>query len=390
MCARTSLPRCTDGAGPRKRRGSDTSWRTKAGSGWRAGCGTRACASSTRTSPRTATCARGATTISRSVGGCLRREGGVRPGVSSSGVDGGSQLPVRVWRVGSQGWQAIGSKPSQGARAGRRRGARGRLRQAGAVTVFRDGSAHRREEARGRLPRVRGGNPRAHMPTFKVQRERGFKYKEQRTPAWCDRVLWRTAEGSDPNRPCSPPRETSARAITNPSPRRWSSNSSRTPQPCTSKMTSKVRIRLDARDRRLSTRPPWTSRWTARKSKRRGTATDGENVGSGSIAPSDSGSRRSTKTVRSLPSLKALKSYRPKRSLLRKCFPSCFAVDQYDASQFAEWRLRFSTLRGANSWRPISADRRTRTWCSSGRRSGVRPPQTVDPRGGARRRSCLI
>ena len=40
------------------------------------------------------------------------------------------------------------------------------------------------------------GNPaRAHMPTFKVQRERGFKYKEQRTPAWCDRVLWRTAEG---------------------------------------------------------------------------------------------------------------------------------------------------------------------------------------------------
>ena len=65
LCGRTSLPRCTDGAGPRKRRGSDTSWRTKVGSGWRAGCGTRACASSTRTSPRTTTCARGATTISR-------------------------------------------------------------------------------------------------------------------------------------------------------------------------------------------------------------------------------------------------------------------------------------------------------------------------------------
>ena len=41
------------------------------------------------------------------------------------------------------------------------------------------------------------GNPaKAHMPTFKVQREKGFAYKEQRTPAWCDRVLWKTAEGS--------------------------------------------------------------------------------------------------------------------------------------------------------------------------------------------------
>ena len=40
------------------------------------------------------------------------------------------------------------------------------------------------------------GNPaKAHMPTFKVQREKGFAYKEQRTPAWCDRVLWKTAEG---------------------------------------------------------------------------------------------------------------------------------------------------------------------------------------------------
>ena len=40
------------------------------------------------------------------------------------------------------------------------------------------------------------GNPaEAHMPTFKVQRQRGFAYKEQRTPAWCDRVLWKTAEG---------------------------------------------------------------------------------------------------------------------------------------------------------------------------------------------------
>ena len=35
----------------------------------------------------------------------------------------------------------------------------------------------------------------AHMPTFKVQRAPGFEYKEQRTPAWCDRVLWKTAEG---------------------------------------------------------------------------------------------------------------------------------------------------------------------------------------------------
>ena len=40
------------------------------------------------------------------------------------------------------------------------------------------------------------GDPAAsHMPTFKVQRELGFNYKTQRTPAWCDRVLWKTAEG---------------------------------------------------------------------------------------------------------------------------------------------------------------------------------------------------
>ena len=164
------------------------------------------------------------------------------------------------------GTRLIETRPRRA--CGRRRGARGRVRQASAVAVFRDGSAHRREEARGRLPRVRGGKPaRAHMPTFKVQRERGFKYKEQRTPAWCDRVLWRTAEDSSPSRRCSP-RETSARAITNPSPRRWSSNSSRTPPSCTSKMTSKVRIRLDARDRRLSTRPPWTSPSTLRNRRR--------------------------------------------------------------------------------------------------------------------------
>lgn len=40
------------------------------------------------------------------------------------------------------------------------------------------------------------GDPAAaHMPTFKVQRKPGYEYKEQRTPAWCDRVLWKTAEG---------------------------------------------------------------------------------------------------------------------------------------------------------------------------------------------------
>ena len=71
LCGRTSLPRCTDGAGPRKRRGSDTSWRTKVGSGWRAGCGTRACASSTRTlAAHDDMCARRNDDFAEIVGGC--------------------------------------------------------------------------------------------------------------------------------------------------------------------------------------------------------------------------------------------------------------------------------------------------------------------------------
>jgi len=38
------------------------------------------------------------------------------------------------------------------------------------------------------------GEPASHPPTFKVERRAGFEYKAQRTPAWCDRVLWKTAE----------------------------------------------------------------------------------------------------------------------------------------------------------------------------------------------------
>ncbi len=29
-------------------------------------------------------------------------------------------------------------------------------------------------------------------PTFKVERRKGFVYKMQRSPAWCDRVLYRS------------------------------------------------------------------------------------------------------------------------------------------------------------------------------------------------------
>jgi len=32
-------------------------------------------------------------------------------------------------------------------------------------------------------------------PTFKVEREDGIKYNEKRSPAWCDRILWRSFPG---------------------------------------------------------------------------------------------------------------------------------------------------------------------------------------------------
>ena len=195
------------------------------------------------------------------------------------------------------------------------------------------------------------GNPaRAHMPTFKVQRERGFKYKEQRTPAWCDRVLWRTAEGfrseqtmlaaagdigTSDHKPVAAALELELLAHSATVHFEDDVEGPDSPRRARSKAVdaSSVDVALDGSE--------------VEGGDADGERGNGENAGSGSIAPSDSGSRRSTKTVRSLPSLKALKSYRPKRSLLRKCFPSCFAVDQYDASQFAEWRLRFSTLRGS-------------------------------------------
>lgn len=32
------------------------------------------------------------------------------------------------------------------------------------------------------------------MPTFKLEREEGYKYKAQRTPSYTDRILWRTGD----------------------------------------------------------------------------------------------------------------------------------------------------------------------------------------------------
>lgn len=32
------------------------------------------------------------------------------------------------------------------------------------------------------------------MPTFKVERGAGYKYKENRTPSYTDRILWRTGD----------------------------------------------------------------------------------------------------------------------------------------------------------------------------------------------------
>jgi len=37
--------------------------------------------------------------------------------------------------------------------------------------------------------------PITFQPTFKVLRNRQFQYDEKRTPAWCDRILWRSAPG---------------------------------------------------------------------------------------------------------------------------------------------------------------------------------------------------
>ena len=36
-----------------------------------------------------------------------------------------------------------------------------------------------------------------HPPTFKMERGKHLDYDKERSPAWCDRVLWRTMAGFD-------------------------------------------------------------------------------------------------------------------------------------------------------------------------------------------------
>ena len=66
----------------------------------------------------------------------------------------------------------------------------------GRAEVFKHDQLTRSRLAGDAFMGFQEGDPaKSHMPTFKVQREPGFNYKTQRTPAWCDRVLWKTAEG---------------------------------------------------------------------------------------------------------------------------------------------------------------------------------------------------
>lgn len=51
-----------------------------------------------------------------------------------------------------------------------------------------------------------------HLPTFKVKREKGFVYNTQRSPAYCDRILWRSLPGLSAKQTglwCAPEVETS-------------------------------------------------------------------------------------------------------------------------------------------------------------------------------------
>jgi hypothetical protein len=180
------------------------------------------------------------------------------------------------------------------------------------------------------------GNPaKAHMPTFKVQREKGFNYKLQRTPAWCDRVLWKTAEGFR----CELTTLEAAGDI---------GTSDHKPVAAGLEMDLLVHAAVShfeettpddvhnaggARDRR-----------TAAAASRSSAASD-----EGADADAPARARAIVKMTPSLPDARTLRMKPPRKTWAQRLLPMCFAPsDEYENTASCEWRLRFTMMSGRN------------------------------------------
>ncbi len=176
------------------------------------------------------------------------------------------------------------------------------------------------------------GNPaKAHMPTFKVQREKGFNYKLQRTPAWCDRVLWKTAEGFR----CELTTLEAAGDV---------GTSDHKPVAAGLEMDLLVHAAVSHFEE------------TTAPDDKEHNAKVGARVGRTAAAASDEDAdapparaRTIVKTTPSLPDARTLRVKPPRKTWAQWLLPMCFAPsDEYENTASCEWRLRFTMMSGRN------------------------------------------
>ena len=240
------------------------------------------------------------------------------------------------------------------------------------------------------------GNPaKAHMPTFKVQREKGFVYKEQRTPAWCDRVLWKTAEGFrcdqsfltaagevgtsdhkpvsaglsvelcahasvthfEDESPAEAGAETPRASARGKRGSRSGSDAGSVAGSSFSKTSSSRSASVSVSTRGETDTQPNSilhgrSSSNARDEEERsrvfddiaGAASDER----GGFNSASSGGRRVAKTTPSLPMARKKRPSEKQKTWFTRLFPCLRAPDVYDATEHCDWQLRFRMLQGKN------------------------------------------